>query len=319
MRFIVLAAVLAAGLPRSSALEQRPVEVGLVRWGTDLDAALIASRASGRPVLVLFDEIPGCATVRRFGREVLAHPLVAEAMETLFHPVLVHNNRSGREAELLRAFGEPSWNNPMIRILDSDRRDLIPRQDGVYTVAGVVQTLAAALARAGRGVPLWLTLLEQEAAAPARSVFAVHCFWACEAALGDIDGVLATRAGFREGSEVVEVLQDPAHLDAATLERIARSRGCASGVLGDVAIRPAPQDTKYAIGRTAWRFVPLTEAQASRVNAAIASRGDPQKYVSPAQRRIFEAATRAPKRFPVALHAPDFRAAFARARTRAGL
>lgn len=35
------------------------IEVGAVEWGRDLDAALAASKASGKPVFVLFQEVPG--------------------------------------------------------------------------------------------------------------------------------------------------------------------------------------------------------------------------------------------------------------------
>lgn len=34
-------------------------ELGAVTWGRDLDRALADSRGSGRPVLVLFQEVPG--------------------------------------------------------------------------------------------------------------------------------------------------------------------------------------------------------------------------------------------------------------------
>jgi hypothetical protein len=36
-----------------------PVELGRVKWLEDLDAALELSASSGRPVLLLFQEIPG--------------------------------------------------------------------------------------------------------------------------------------------------------------------------------------------------------------------------------------------------------------------
>ncbi len=36
-----------------------PVEVGNVHWGRDFDAALKMSAESGKPVLVLFQEVPG--------------------------------------------------------------------------------------------------------------------------------------------------------------------------------------------------------------------------------------------------------------------
>ena len=54
--FAVLASVLIVGLTRSFAA---PVEVGKVNWGRDLDAALQASKDSGKPVLLLFQEVPG--------------------------------------------------------------------------------------------------------------------------------------------------------------------------------------------------------------------------------------------------------------------
>jgi len=38
---------------------KNPIEVGDVRWGRDFDAALKMSAESGKPVLVLFQEVPG--------------------------------------------------------------------------------------------------------------------------------------------------------------------------------------------------------------------------------------------------------------------
>ena len=35
------------------------VEIGLVRWGRDLEAAQKESAASGKPILMLFQEVPG--------------------------------------------------------------------------------------------------------------------------------------------------------------------------------------------------------------------------------------------------------------------
>ena len=63
-----------------------PVEVGEVRWGRDFEAARRSSVGSGKPILTLFQEVPGCAGCQRFGREVLSHPLLVEAIETEFVP-----------------------------------------------------------------------------------------------------------------------------------------------------------------------------------------------------------------------------------------
>jgi hypothetical protein len=51
-----------------------PVELGLVRWQHGYDAAAAQAAQLGRPLLVLFDEVPGCSTVRAFGEGPLSHP-----------------------------------------------------------------------------------------------------------------------------------------------------------------------------------------------------------------------------------------------------
>ena len=52
-----------------------------MRWGRDLDAALASSAKSGKPVFALFQEIPGCAGCKQFGRDVLSNPLLVEAIQ----------------------------------------------------------------------------------------------------------------------------------------------------------------------------------------------------------------------------------------------
>ena len=77
--------------PITSARPSQPVEVGVVRWQRDFDAALAKSRTSQKPVLVLFQEVPGCAGCQTFGKTVLSNPLLVEAIETEFVPVVVYN------------------------------------------------------------------------------------------------------------------------------------------------------------------------------------------------------------------------------------
>lgn len=38
---------------------ESPAELGRVNWGRDLDAALKSSRRDERPLLLLFQEVPG--------------------------------------------------------------------------------------------------------------------------------------------------------------------------------------------------------------------------------------------------------------------
>ncbi len=141
---------------------ENPVEVGDVQWGRDLDAALKNSAETGIPVLVLFQEVPGCSGVRKFGQEVLTHPSLVEAIENEFYPVLVYNNRSGGMDEiLLKRFNEPAWNYQVIRFLDAEGRDIIPRKDRIWTLSGVASRMVEALTSANRPVPKYLKDLTQ--------------------------------------------------------------------------------------------------------------------------------------------------------------
>jgi hypothetical protein len=142
--------------------QPNPVEVGDVRWGRDFDAALERSSEDGKPVLVLFQEIPGCSGVRKFGREVLTNPLLVRAIEEEFIPMLVYNNRSsGMDGELMERYHEPSWNFQVIRFLDAEGKDVIPRKDRVWTTGGVAGRMVEALTAVNRPVPAYLEELAQ--------------------------------------------------------------------------------------------------------------------------------------------------------------
>jgi hypothetical protein len=135
------------------------VEVGLVKWNRDFQASLQQAARENKPVLVLFQEVPGCSGCQEFGRDVLSHPLIIEAIESEFVPILVYNNRPGKDAELLARYHEPAWNFQVIRFLDSSGKDIIPRQDRVWTVGEVVRRMCAALEKAGKKVPAYLKRL----------------------------------------------------------------------------------------------------------------------------------------------------------------
>jgi phosphoglycerate dehydrogenase-like enzyme len=89
--------------------------------------------------------------------------------------VLVYNNRPGRDAELLAHYREPAWNNPVLRFLDADGRDLLPRRDGVYGAGEIAARLAGALEAAHARVPGYLALVRDELAESAweRAVLAM--------------------------------------------------------------------------------------------------------------------------------------------------
>ena len=210
---------LVAGLLLAAERGDGARELGAVQWGRDLDAALARSAQDGRPVFVLFQEVPGCSTCVSFGEQVLSHPLLVEAIETEFHPVFVYNNRPGRDAEILERFDEPAWNNPVVRLLDSDGNDLISRRAGVWTPHRMGERMVQALDVAGRNIPRFLheTVDETRPRSEERATFGMDCYWRGEACLGAIPGILSSRTGFLGGSEVVEVRFDP---DTTTYESL---------------------------------------------------------------------------------------------------
>src|SRR5438876_10389544 len=124
---IVILVTLTAKSDRTSS---SPKELGRVQWVDDLDAGLAKSKDTGKPVFLLFQEIPGCITCQRFGDGPLSHPLLVEAIESLFIPVAVYNNRPGKDAVVLKRFFERAQNNPVVRFVKADGTDILARKEG---------------------------------------------------------------------------------------------------------------------------------------------------------------------------------------------
>jgi hypothetical protein len=272
----------------------QPEEAGHVTWLRDLDAALKTSGTTGKPVFALFQEIPGCAGCKQFGREVLSDPLVVAAIESEFTPLLIHNNKSGKDAEVLQRFGEPAWNYQVVRFLDASASDIIPRKDRVWETGPLAERMIAALQKAKRPVPAWLTLLASEHSPRLEQVaMAMSCFWTGEMQIGQLDGVVATEAGFLGGHEVTLVKYDSAALSLdqlvkaaakvrcadvlyvpSTSLKAARSAGLKAEVLDGYRAAPASDQKKQLEGTVAARLK-LSGAQATKVNAWI--RSEPAK------------------------------------------
>ncbi len=115
--------------------------------------------------------------------------------------------------------------------------------------------------------------------------------------------MVATRAAFLEGHEVVEVQFDPRRLSFADLLRTAVNKECAQHIytttdaqqtaaaaaVGALA-KPSPGglradgEPKYGLFHSPLRALPLTQAQAVRVNARLRRGGDVDAVLSPQQR-----------------------------------
>jgi len=283
-----------------------PVELGKVTWQRNLEDGLAESTTTKKPVFLLFQEVPGCSTCRNYGQNVLSHPLIVEAIETLFVPVAIHNNKRGADAKVLKYFGEPSWNNPVVRIVNHKKQDIIDRVNGNYSRLGIVQAMRLALQTENLEVPIYLSLLEEELLAEATgtetATFSMFCFWTGEKEIGKLDGVVETQAGFMNGREVVTVKFDPDRIAYKNLLKSANQASCASHVFTDDATQAkasesvmgkgAASDTgkfrqdrepKYYLGKTVYRFVPMTQLQAVKVNSLIGQRQLPDALLSPRQ------------------------------------
>ena len=299
------AAVLTAAEP-APADQANPVELGQVRWHRSLPEAVPLAREQGKPIFLLFQEVPGCLTCQNYGHQVLSHPLIVEAIEAHFIPVVIFNNRGGQDAATLKQYSEPAWNNPVVRIVSADQTDLVPRLSGNYSRGGLVARMVEALNKHGSAAPEYLRLLDKELSARGhnteKSVFAMFCFWSGEGMFGKLDGVIATRPGYLKGHEVVEVEYDPDKLSYENLVDQARRHDMAGRVyarnrdqlrvaeasVGSAAqlvrdpIRP-DREPKYYLAQTPLKYVPMTKLQAARVNAAVGSRSDFNRYLSPRQ------------------------------------
>jgi hypothetical protein len=285
-------------------MSAQPKELGLVHFSRDLDLSFQESARDGRPVLILFDEVPGCATCQGYGESVLSDPLLVEAIETLFVPVAIFNNLGGKDAQALRTFGEPAWNNPVVRIVDAEQRALGPRVAGEYTSAGLLESMVSSLRHAKRPVPGYLQLLADEKAAErkgtVRALLSMYCFWSGEACLGGIEGVIATRTGYVEGREAVEVEIDPSVLGYRDLIARVVEKRCATSVwartdaeerialqVGGIEVartqellRASAKDDKYQLASTKWKTVHMTRTQATRANALVGAGKDPSPVFS---------------------------------------
>ena len=230
-------------------LGAQPPELGRVPWLRDFDAAVKLSRETKKPLLMLFDEVPGCDTVVGFGRDVLSAPEIVATIMRDYVPVAVFNNIPGVDAKVLQSFGEPSWNNPVVRIMDADRKALAPRFDGPYTVEAFKSVIAPRLEKA---------------------TLSAACFWECEAKLGKLEAVRASRVGFLQGEEVVEVEFDPRVMDRKAFLAEAARLECANRVFTpneSAAVRYSEKDTKYFLRQSHRSMSGLSEQEQVRLNA----------------------------------------------------
>jgi hypothetical protein len=264
--------------------QNAPVELGDVHWLRSFDEARGKSKSEGKPILILFQEIPGCQTCRNYGSNVLTHPLLVEAIESYFVPLAIYNNKGGADAEVLHRYQEPAWNNPVVRVVDQQGKDVVNRLSGNYGTAGLASLLAEALISTQGKAPTYLQLLADELSALQRgtsiTTYSMYCFWTGEALFGKVNGVMKTSAGYQNGKEVVMVEYDPSIITTSKLNEIAGHHQCNALSGGSFRLDATP---KYYLANSKYRTVPMTELQKCRVNSALADGLDPAEFLSAKQ------------------------------------
>lgn len=289
MRCLAFLCLTAAVLAQAPEVNKEP-ELGLVHWERDFAAAKLRAEKEHKPLFLLFQEIPGCDTCTGFGKHVLSDPMLVTAVEQCFVPTVVRNNVEGKEAEVLKQYQEPAWNNPVARLLDSKGKDLIPRADGIWDPHGISVRMIAALETAKQPVPGYLQIARDESDAKTeQAVFEMHCFWEGEALLGAMPGVTATTAAFVDGTEVVEVTFLPAFVTKAKLTELAQSKSCKP--VTPAKVEPAPaSDQKHALAGTVYAAFHLTPMQRMKVHSALTLGTDPNAWLLPTQIEAAKAA-----------------------------
>ncbi len=259
-------------------------ELGEVAWLRDHDRALAMAAEHKKPVLLLFQEVPGCSTCVRFGQDVLTHPLMVELIADRFVPVAIFNNHAGADTEILRRYDEPSWNNPVVRFLGPDGAELLPRLADRYDALGLHEKMVAVLDMLGEAVPGYFRLLGRdllvEQGLSKTATFATPCFWSGETSLAQHRAVITTDAGWVDGDEAVMVHFDPREASRHELDTYARAEQLGPIEGNGFSLDSEPQ---FYLRKTLARHLPLTPAQRTGINLAMPYRASVAELLSPQQ------------------------------------
>ena len=289
------------------------IELGKVAWIRNYDVAVQQAKKQGKPIFILFQEVPGCLNCKRFGREVMSNPLVVDVIENEFIPLCIFNNKGGADAQVLKKFREASWNNPVVRIINPTGKDITQRM-GSFHPKQIVNGIADALKKTQHKIPPYFKLLQQQVNAQygstEKAVFPMYCFWSGELKLGQIKGVVNTKPGFMNGREVVEVQFDKEQTSFRNLLKTAKKHQAIEGafVKGEQQKRVAKsefgqnkfdkvkktgrfrldKEPKYYMSKTQYKHLPMLPLQRIKVNLALYTQQNPQQFLSPSQIQLFK-------------------------------
>ncbi|UUW08735.1 thioredoxin family protein [Flavobacterium plurextorum] len=261
------------------------IELGRVSWLRDYDEALRQSELTGKPVILFFQEIPGCSTCVNFGRDVLSHPLMVEFIENEFIPLAIFNNIPGKDSDILDLYNEPSWNNPVAHFVDGLGSGIIPKLANNYHPLGMYNKLIEALEVSGKPVPKYAALLGEDLKMKYgklnNTIYETPCFWSGETSLALHPAVKYTEAGKVGIAEAVTVYFDNSQVTLEQLNSYAAEEGFFQiDSHENYRIDKSPQ---YYLAKSYFKYLPLSKAQRAQINVAIPYKKEPMEYLSPKQ------------------------------------
>jgi hypothetical protein len=268
-------------------INEQPKELGKVSWYRNYEEAIAESSRSGKPVFLLFQEVPGCSNCINFGHDLLSYPLFVEAIENEFVPLAIYNNVAGADQIILNKFNERPWNNPVVRFVDQNGIDLIPKLEFSLNPFLLHEKMKQVMLLNKDQVPPYFELLAGELkilhGLSAVTYYETPCFWSGETSMIQSPMVLSTEAGWMGDKEVVKVHYDPTKGSLEELNSYALEQGFY--LLGTPAKYRKDVHPQYYLKGSVFGSLPLSYTQRSILNYAIPYRKDgvAETYLSPLQ------------------------------------
>lgn len=266
-------------------LMSQHVELGSVDWMRDYNLALAKAKAEQKAVLILFQEVPGCSTCQNYGRDVLSKLLLVDAIENYFVPLVIFNNKGGEDKRVLQIYKEPTWNNPVVRIVDENGKNILKRLAGDYSASGLVSYMQQSFPVMNKEIPSFLIYLEDRLALDAsdsRSIdFSMYCFWSGEAHFGNREGIISTSPGFMNGKEVVRINYAPNQISETEIKKHGLDGNCE--FIKEEGKFRQDKDPQYYLKRTNYKYLALEAHQRTKINSLIQQGKSGINLLSPTQ------------------------------------
>lgn len=270
-----------------TAINNQPKELGKVSWFRNYDKAVAESNRTGKPIFLLFQEVPGCSNCVNFGHDLLSYPLFVEAIENEFVPLAIYNNAEGEDRRILNKFNEQAWNNPVVRFIDKDGGDLVPKLEFSLDPFLLHEKMEKVILLNNKQVPLYFELLKDELkilyGTSKITYYETPCFWSGETSMIQNHMVLTTEAGWIGHKEVVKIHYDPAKGSLKELDNYAIHQGFY--LINNPDKYKKDVNPQYYLKGSVFGLLPLSFVQRSVLNYTIPYKKDvaSEKYLSPLQ------------------------------------